>query len=126
MFSDDPNITNSKCDSNICDMMKLHDETQEEWEQRLKIILDELKERFEISEKHIETIYTMLAVGKEDMGGIRNSMKRIRKQLGGLAEADAEKISKLTEILVRLDYKKEGDKKRNGKQEKLESEEKDL
>lgn len=122
--------TVEQCDADICDMIKLHDETQERW----KEIVNVYKEKMDTTDAHVKDIFTMLALGKEDMAGIRKNMKNVKRELEDEQKRQEKQIKRrdeqLTKIdkkldltLLRLDYKKKADEKRNGKLDKIDEEE---
>jgi predicted amino acid-binding ACT domain protein len=113
-------------------MINLHDDTQEHW----KEITEIYKEKMDITDAHVQEIFTMMALGKEDMAGIRKHMKNMKNELKEEQKRQENQINrrdqqlanidkKLDMTLLRLDYKKKADEKRNGKLDKIDEEEDD-
>lgn len=117
-------------------IMHLHQETQEEWEERVKVYNEKLEEHKE----EISKINKQMETGSREITSIRRTVKKLKdyvkdvvkqsetneqsckvlnERYDGTTEKVAEILENQREILVRLEDKKEKDKTRNGKVDKL-------
>lgn len=120
------------CEGEHCtvdDMVIIHDETQKKWKKKVKIFRKDLDE----TKESILEIYSMLSSGEENMKDIEKKVSYLNQLLDARTQLiiDMQQSvlgmdKKLDETLIRLDYKKEGDKGRNGSISKLKEEENDL
>ena len=121
---------------NVKEMIHLHDVTQEGWEKRVKDFSDKLEEQEE-NVKHIRTSLKKLRNQISDLDITHcvkdSSFQEMSHKYDKMCEKYDEGQKQLTEILIKLESlskemlnKKETDKLRNGKVDKLDEKEDNL